>query len=130
MRVIRGILIGIGVCAVAFGVLYFTLQKIYEPKFPGTWELVTDNEGCFTEVTFSGGTPSYQGITFDEVKGNTKTWYSGKHTIKGDQITVEVNNFESIEPFDMTYEKDGDDLHLKYHWNDEDFTCGYKLESE
>lgn len=126
-RLVKVILIIVGVCLISLGALYFTLEKVYSPKFPGTWQSTSENEGCFSEITFSGGTPSYQGINLKVVKGNHTTVYMGGHKVKGDKISVEINNFDNIAPFDMTYEKKADQLDLSYNWGDQDNYCTYTL---
>lgn len=96
----------------------------------GTWDLTTEDENCFERMIFRDGLPSYKPISLSFVQGNHTTEYMGSHSMESGNITIEIDNFSSIEPFDMSYEQKSDVLNVSYAWDNEDNHCSYTLRQE
>lgn len=108
------------------GIILGVFINSMKSELTGQWESTSSDEECFTSLTFTDGPAKNRGISFDETNGNTKTVYTGIHEVKDNQLHVEVKNFD-VEPFVMTYTLEGNQLNLQYTWNEEEYSCTYKL---
>lgn len=114
-------------------VLVFTGFVAFEKYFgslksevPGKWDLISGDDGCFTEVRFFGSGESkslklYEGPEDDRIS------YNGKYDIEDDLASVELIKGEEIMSFTMEIDQvSTDELNIDYHIDDETYICEYE----
>lgn len=122
----KKILIIVGICLVVLGLIVIIFINSMKSELTGSWDSVTTEDGCFSNIRFTDGPPSTRVISISETNGNhTQVWF-GKHKEKGQQLSVELME-PKADPFEMTYNIVDDQLKLQYAWKNEEYSCTYEL---
>lgn len=118
------IALGVGV------IVYFIYMQSFQPKYPGTWELVEGEDTCFVSVEFSSGPKDYKGTSLKQVDGNEEIAYLGGYKMVDDKMVVDIFNMDDIAPIELEHEKEGGKLLLTYDWKDTNLQCTYEKKSQ
>lgn len=115
----------LGVFVVIVVVFFFIFLNAMTSPIKGNWESTSSDEECFNAFTFTDGPATNRGISFDKINGKTKKAYIGTHEDEDQKLLVKVENFD-VEPFEITYALNKDELTLNYTWENEEHTCTYE----
>lgn len=121
----KKILIIIAVSLVILGLALFLFINSMQSEVEGVWKSTSEEDNCFSRVSFTDGPAETRGIIIDETNGNHKQVWFGIHKVKGKKLSVELSN-PKADPFEMIYKKSGDQLQLDYTWENEEHSCTYE----